>query len=62
VSGTPMSLLRLPRVASTQDSGFGIPDLASTASRKIDASISLTVVLPLLPVSATSGIENFFLQ
>ena len=41
-----MSLLRLPRVASTAP---------SATSRKMAASISFTVVLPLLPVNATSG-------
>ena len=41
VSGTPMSLLKLPAVAST------FPCVRSMA-----ASISLTVVLPLLPVIA----------
>ena len=42
VSGTPISLLRLPRVAET-----------GPMVRKIAAIISLTVVLPLLPVTAT---------
>ncbi len=50
VSGNPTSLLKLPAVASRSDS--------PTACPKIDAIISLTVVLPLLPVTATSGSEN----
>ena len=41
MSGRPIALLRLPAVASTA----GAPN----CSRRIDAIISLTVVLPLLP-------------
>jgi hypothetical protein len=51
----PMSLLKLPWVAKTLSS---LP----VAAFKIAASISLTVVLPLLPVIATTGITNFFRQ
>ena len=43
----PMSLFRLPVVASTPDS--------PVTWRRMDASISFTVVLPLLPVTAISG-------
>ena len=50
VSGRPIALLRLPRVAST----FAAPKCA----RRIDASISLTVVLPLLPAMTITGIPN----
>src|SRR5437016_4566446 len=50
VSGTPMSLLRLPLVASTA---------ASPAwQRKIAASISFTVVLPFEPAIATRAGEK----
>lgn len=49
VSGTPMSLFRLPAVASRLASPF---HAAST-----DEIISLVVVLPLLPVTATTGSE-----
>src|ERR1041384_3010872 len=50
VSGTPMSLLRLPAVASTASS----PAL----KRRIDASISFTVVLPFEPATAISAGRN----
>jgi hypothetical protein len=50
VSGRPMSLLRLPRVASTASA------LPPKCARRIAAHISLTVVLPLLPVMPSSGI------
>ena len=46
VSGTPMSLLRLPWVAR-------VPSPSSTAI------ISFTVVLPALPVTATRGTGNW---
>ncbi len=48
VSGMPMSLLRLPSVAST---AARVPTWAARTAE----IISFTVVLPLLPVSATSG-------
>jgi hypothetical protein len=47
VSGSPISLFRLPRVASVS------PRVAA-----MDASISLVVVLPKLPVSAITGTRN----
>ena len=50
VSGTPMSLLKLPRVANAPPPGHW-------ASR-IAASIWVTVVLPLLPVTAITGNVN----
>ncbi len=50
-----MSLLKLPLVASTLSS-------SPAAARRIAASISLTVVLPLLPVMATSGMSNCLRQ
>lgn len=50
VSGRPMSLLRLPAVARRAAS--------PTAHAKTAEIISLTVVLPLLPVTATTGIGN----
>ena len=49
VSGTPMSLLKLPSVANAP---------SPCQARKIDAIICVTVVLPLLPATATSGIEK----
>ena len=49
VSGTPMSLLKLPCVANAA---------SPCQARKIDAIICVTVVLPLLPVTATSGIAK----
>ena len=55
VSGKPMSLFKLPCVANTFSS-------APTATFKIEANISLTVVFPLLPVIATTGIENLLRQ
>ena len=45
-----MSLLRLPGVAATAAS--------PAAARKIAAIISFTVVLPLLPVTATTGMSK----
>ncbi|MCY1237529.1 hypothetical protein D9M72_502310 [compost metagenome] len=51
VSGRPMSLFRLPPVARRCSS--------PTAAAKIAAIISLTVVLPLLPVTATAGSVNW---
>ncbi len=50
VSGTPMSLFRLPRVARQRS--------APNAAARIAAIISLTVVLPLLPVTPISGMSN----
>ena len=47
VSGTPMSLFRLPCVTQTE-----------RLTPRIEAMSSLTVVLPLLPVTATTGIPN----
>ena len=47
VSGTPISLLRLPRVA--------MQCAAPTPSVRIAAIISFTVVLPLLPVTPMTG-------
>ncbi|MNJ61600.1 hypothetical protein D3C77_573970 [compost metagenome] len=47
VSGAPRSLFRLPRVACTRP-----------RVRRMLASISLTVVLPLEPVMATTGLSN----
>jgi hypothetical protein len=47
VSGTPMSLFKLPCVTQIE-----------RLTPKIAAVSSLTVVLPLLPVTATTGIEN----
>ena len=47
VSGTPMSLFKLPCVTQIE-----------RLTPKIAAMSSLTVVLPLLPVTATTGIEN----
>ena len=46
VSGTPMSLFRLPSVASAA---------SPCQTRRIEAIICVTVVLPLLPVTAMSG-------
>ena len=54
VRGTPMSLLRLPRVASTSSSAADLE-----AARRMDAIICVTVVLPLLPVTAISGKANW---
>ncbi len=50
VSGTPISLFRLPCVARRACS--------PTAAARIDAIISLTVVLPLLPVTPMTGRVN----
>ena len=50
VSGTPMSLLRFPRVASEPPSG--------QKAARMDANICVTVVLPLLPVTAITGMWN----
>src|SRR3954465_3316606 len=50
VSGTPMSLLRLPAVASTASS--------PACERRIEASISFTVVLPFDPATATTAGRN----
>src|ERR1022692_4620985 len=50
VSGSPISLLRLPLVART----FSAPNSA----RRIAAVISLTVVFPLLPTIPATGSEN----
>ena len=50
VSGRPIALLRLPSVASTRAS--------PKCARRIAASISLTVVLPLLPTTTMTGIAN----
>ena len=47
ISGTPMSLLRLPRVARRP--------LSPCAVARIDAIICVTVVLPLLPATAMTG-------
>ena len=47
VSGTPMSLLKLPRVAKAAS--------APRCATRMAAIISLAVVLPLLPVTAISG-------
>ena len=47
VRGTPISLFRLPRVASRPSSPW--------AAARMDAIISLTVVLPLLPVTPMTG-------
>ena len=49
VSGSPISLLKLPCVASTA---------SPKAARRMLAIISLVVVLPLLPVTAISGREK----
>ena len=46
VSGTPMSLLRLPCVEKAA---------SASQARRIEAIICVTVVLPLLPVTAISG-------
>ena len=50
VSGTPISLFRLPRVARRPSS--------PKAAARIAAIISLTVVLPLLPVTPMTGMAN----
>ncbi|MCY1365729.1 hypothetical protein D9M68_623170 [compost metagenome] len=50
VSGTPISLLRLPAVARRRASPRQSASMAEI--------ISLVVVLPLLPVTATTGREN----
>ena len=49
VSGTPMSLFKLPCVASAA---------SDAATRNMLATICVTVVLPLLPVTAMSGKAN----
>jgi hypothetical protein len=51
VSGTPISLFRLPRVASRLSSPW--------AAARIAAIISLTVVLPFEPVTPITGKVNF---
>ena len=50
VSGTPISLLRLPRVASTASS--------PKCARRIAAIISFTVVLPLLPATRRAAARS----
>ena len=50
VSGTPISLFRLPRVARRPSSPW--------AAARIEAIISLTVVLPLLPVTPMTGMRE----
>ena len=46
ISGTPMSLLKLPCVANAA---------SPCQARRMDAIICVTVVLPLLPVTPISG-------
>ena len=53
VIGTPMSLFRLPWVENAA---------SPAAARRMLASIWVTVVLPLLPVTAISGNWNWLRQ
>ena len=50
VSGTPISLFRLPRVERMWSAPY--------SAARMDAIISLTVVLPLLPVTPMTGIAK----